>query len=179
MSHKLASLKGPGASDISHGVAATAENESWQAELLHKIDAVCMTAHAEIEAAQSIAGQTVATTLEYYSLWLVVFHNSANDGLENVPVGRICNAIAEGKVDRMVLAITHTNVAKLASTREILAVLVERASHDTVGGVERFLDTVTVMDVNIDVKNTLVESQELNDSEYNVCTSRLATDFSQ
>jgi hypothetical protein len=75
-----------------------------------------------------------------------------------MPVGRICDAIAEGKVDRMVFAIAHANVAKLAGTREILAVLVERASHDAIGSVEGFLHTVTVMDVNINIKNTLVES---------------------
>lgn len=158
MSHKLTSLKGPGPSDVPHGVATTSENESWEAKLLHEIDAIGMTAHAEIEAAQSIAGQTVATALQYHGLWLVVFHDSSNDGFENVPVGCICDAITEGKVDRMIFTIANANVAKLTGTREILAVLVERASHDAIGSVEGFLHTVTVMDVNINIKNTLVES---------------------
>jgi hypothetical protein len=64
----------------------------------------------------------------------------------------------------MIFAITNANVTKLTSTRKVFAVLVERASHDAVGCVEGFLDTVTVMNVDINVENTLVESQELNNS---------------
>jgi hypothetical protein len=45
---------------------------------------------------------------------------------------------------------------------------VERNGHDTVGGVESFLNTITVMDVNIDVKDPLFESEELENAENNI-----------
>jgi hypothetical protein len=46
---------------------------------------------------------------------------------------------------------------------------VERAGHDPIGGVERLLDAVTVVDVDIDVENALVVSQKLENPEDDVC----------
>ena len=48
---------------------------------------------------------------------------------------------------------THLDVS---SSREELSVLVERAGHHAVGRVERLLDSVTVMHVNVDVEDARV-----------------------
>jgi hypothetical protein len=45
---------------------------------------------------------------------------------------------------------------------------VEGNSHNTVGGVEGLLNTITVMDVNIDVEDPLFESEELEDAENDI-----------
>jgi hypothetical protein len=42
---------------------------------------------------------------------------------------------------------------------------VERNSHDTVGGVESLLNTITVMDINIDVEDPLFKSKEFENTE--------------
>ena len=39
---------------------------------------------------------------------------------------------------------------------EIFSVLVEADGHDTVSRIERFFDSITVMYINVDVKNTLM-----------------------
>ena len=44
----------------------------------------------------------------------------------------------------------------------------ERDCHDAVGGVESFFDAVAVVDVNVDVEDTLVVLEELQDAEDNV-----------
>ena len=48
---------------------------------------------------------------------------------------------------------THPQVT---SPRKVFTVLVERHSHDSVSGIEGLLDTITVMNVNVNVENTLV-----------------------
>jgi hypothetical protein len=48
---------------------------------------------------------------------------------------------------------------EISSAGEVLSVLVERDGHDTVSGIECFLHTITVMNVNVDVQNTLVVSK--------------------
>jgi hypothetical protein len=98
-----------------------------------------------------------------------VGHDCLNDGLEDVSVGIVCYAVAKRKVDRVILAGAHTDIAKLASTGEVLAVLVEGYGHDAIGGVEGFLDTIAVVDVNVDVQNALLVSQKLDNAEDDVC----------
>ena len=45
---------------------------------------------------------------------------------------------------------------QVSSAREVLAVLVEGHGHDAVGGVEGLLDPIAVVNVNVNVENTLV-----------------------
>jgi hypothetical protein len=42
---------------------------------------------------------------------------------------------------------------------------VKRHGHNSIGGIERFLNTIAVVDVNVDVQNPLLEPEELNDAE--------------
>ena len=54
--------------------------------------------------------------------------------------------------------LTHPQIT---SPRKVFTVLVERHCHDSVSGIEGLLDTITVMNINVNVENTLVvpESQ--------------------
>jgi hypothetical protein len=48
----------------------------------------------------------------------------------------------------------------VTSAREIFTEFVERDSHDSVGRVESFFDTVSVVNINVDVQNALVVSTQ-------------------
>ena len=123
-----------------------------------------MATHAQVEAAKTITRQTVTTALEDNSLGLEVLHDSADDRLEDGAVGVVVDTVAEREVNGIVLARSDTNVAQLAGTGEVLAVLVEGYGHDAIGRVKGFLHTITVVNIDIDVENALLESQELEDS---------------
>lgn len=129
-----------------------------------------MAAHAQIEAAKTITRQTVTTALEDNSLRLEVFHDGADDGLEDGAVGIVVDSIAKGEVDGIILARSDTNVAQLAGTGEVLAVLVEGYGHDAIGCVESFFDTIAVVNIDINVENALLEPQELEDSQDDICS---------
>ena len=62
----------------------------------------------------------------------------------------------------------NTDIAELASARKVFAVLVERDSHDAVGGVEGFLDAVAVVNVDVDVENAWVEAEEFQNAKHDV-----------
>lgn len=49
---------------------------------------------------------------------------------------------------------------QISCAREVLSVLVERNRHNTVRGVEGFLHAIAMMDVNIDVQDSLVVPAE-------------------
>lgn len=46
--------------------------------------------------------------------------------------------------------------SEVSGTREILSVFVEGHSHDAVSCVEGFLNSITMMNVNVDVKHSLM-----------------------
>jgi len=163
-----AGLKGPGTGHVAHSIAATAQDHCRQAKTLDEADAVGVTAHAQVEAAQSISRQTVASTLQHHSLGAVPVHDVLNDGLEDGLVRDVVDSIPKRKIDRVVLARPDADVAQLARTREVFAVLVERDGHDAICGVEGLLDAVAVVDVDVDVEDSLVESQEFENAQHNV-----------
>ena len=66
------------------------------------------------------------------------------------------------------LSLSDTSVPELSGSREELSVLVQGDGHDPVGCVERLLDSVTVMDIDVDVQHSLVVSQKLEDTEDDV-----------
>ena len=130
-----------------------------------------MTSHAEVEASKTIARQAVTTTLKNNSLWLVVIHDSLDNWLEDGLVGGVIDAITKREVDGVVLALANTNITELTSSWEVLAVLVEGDGHDTVGGIESLLNAITVVNININVEDSLLEPQELDDAENDVLES--------
>jgi hypothetical protein len=104
------------------------------------------------------------------------------DGL----VAVVVDPFAQGHVDRVVLALavpdilssgskegcgeshaksadrarkTHPDVSR--SWEELLVELMERGGQDPVGCVEGLLDSISVMDVNVDVKHTGMHTEQL------------------
>ena len=67
--------------------------------------------------------------------------------------------VSEGEVEGVVLAAAGPDVAEVAGAGEVFSVLVEADSHHSVRGVERLLDPVTVVNVDIDVEHSLVVLQ--------------------
>jgi hypothetical protein len=158
LANELTCLECPCPRDVPHRVSATPENDNGHSEALDVAHAIGVPVHAQVEAAQSVPGETVAAALEDNGFWPVVCHDSFNGGFEDVLVGLVRDAVAEREVDGIVLASSNANVAKLAGAGEVLAVLVKRDRHDTIGGVKSFLDTVTMVHVDIDVQHALLVS---------------------
>lgn len=117
-----------------------------------------MTTHAEVEAAQSIARQAVSATLEDNSLRLVVLHHSIDDGFEDGLVGLVGYSVAKREVHSIVLTDSYADIPEFAGTGEVFSILVKRNRHDTISGVEGLLNAIAVMNINIDVQNTLLVS---------------------
>jgi hypothetical protein len=98
----------------------------------------------------------------------IISHYCLDDRLKDISICLVGNTVSEGEVDGVILATANTNVAKFASTRKVLSVFVERNGHDTVGSVKGLFNTVSVVNVNVDVENTLLIPEQLDDSEDDV-----------
>jgi hypothetical protein len=102
------------------------------------------------------------------SLWSVVLHDSSDDWLEDCFVRDIVNSIAKGEVHRVVLALTDTNIPQFTCARKVFTVLVERDCHNPVSSVESFLNTIAMMNVNVNVEDTGLEAEEFDYAEYDI-----------
>ena len=88
-------------------------------------------------------------------------------------IGGVINSISQREVKTVVFASASSNVPKkvifisenrkqaisispkISCSREVLSILVERDSHHTVCGVEGLLDSIAVVDVNVNVQHSL------------------------
>ncbi len=102
------------------------------------------------------------------SLWPVVLHDTFDDGFKDCFIRAIVNPVTKRKVDSIVFALTYANVAEFAGAREVFSVFVEGYSHDSICGIESLLNAITMVNVNIDVKHTLLEAKKLNNAEHNI-----------
>ena len=168
LANELTCLECPCSRDIAHCVPTTPENDNWHSKALNIAHAIGVTIHTEIEASQPVARKTVAAALENDGFWAVISHDGLDCRLEDVFVRLVCNAIAEREIDRVILAGSNADVSKLASARKVLPILVKGHRHDAIGGVEGFLDTVTMVHVDVDIKHALLVPQKLDNTKDNV-----------
>lgn len=152
---------GPCSRDVAHGVAAPTEDKDREIEAFHEIHTVGMASHAQVEAAKSIAGQAVAPTLKYNRFRAVVVHHGFYDRLKDAFVGSVVYAVAKREVDGIVFSLADADIAELTGAGKVLAIFVEGDGHDTVSGIERFFDAVAVVNVDVDVEDALLVSEEL------------------
>ena len=116
-----------------------------------------MAFYVEVEAAEAVVAETIGAALQDDGSGTVVFDCGANDGLKEVFVLDVVDAIVEGHVDGVVASwivwVDGPCGFKGASAWEedLLVVFVERDTHDAVAGPEGLFDAVAVMDVDVDV----------------------------
>ena len=93
-------------------------------------------------------------------------------------IGGVINSISQREVETVVFASASSDVPekvisisenhkqaisispKISCSREVFSILVERDSHHTVCGVEGLLDTISVVDVDVNVQHSL-QNQEV------------------
>ena len=102
-------LQGPAAGHVPHSVTASSQHHQGQPELSHCGDTVGVASQAEtqsltpslltpsflpeVEAAQSVLGETVGPALEDNAGWLVVLDDAVQDGAEYQPVALVIHPL--------------------------------------------------------------------------------------
>jgi hypothetical protein len=172
--------------------------------LLHKLDAVAMSPQTKVERSKAISSEGISSALQDNRVWLVLRHylhinrgdqteeeeggaggteasHLRHDSIEYHHEGLVVNTIFERKIDTIVLALLCADVLNVSSAWEILTVFVERNRHDAVGSEESFLNTISMVNINVDVENPPVLLQQFQDSKNNiihVAETRSLTAFS-
>mmetsp|Transcript_2964 Transcript_2964/g.8483 ORF Transcript_2964/g.8483 Transcript_2964/m.8483 type:complete len:363 (+) Transcript_2964:45-1133(+) len=153
-------LVSPATGHVAQRVSATTKNEGRNAKALHVLNTVSVAFEGKVEASQTVPRERVGTALEHHGPWLEYFHDFANDRPEDGREALVIHAIVQRKVNRVVFALVCTNILHITGSREVLAELVERGGHDSVRRVEGFFNSISMVNVNVDVQDALMMFEE-------------------
>mmetsp|Transcript_21127 Transcript_21127/g.35286 ORF Transcript_21127/g.35286 Transcript_21127/m.35286 type:complete len:256 (-) Transcript_21127:392-1159(-) len=161
-------LKGPATSNVADSVTTASEDEHGDVEAFYKLDTIGVTLDREIEAAETVSGKRICSALHDDGLRFVNLDDLGDDGLEDAFVRFVIDSIFQWEVDRVILALSDSNILDVTCSRKVLAKLVEGDTHHTIGGVEGLLDSITVVNVDVNVQHPLVDLEEFEDGEDDV-----------
>lgn len=106
----------------------------------------------------------------------VLSHHARHHILQELEETVVGNAGFKWYVKCVFFAIAFSLLEQPSSSREeILAVLVERDTHASIGQVEGFLNTIAVMHVDVQIQYSWIHLQQLQDSQHYVIYIAKAT----
>ena len=139
-----------------------------------------MAFESEVKLSKTIAIERISSTLEDDGLRTEFVDNCLDDRLEEIQIRLIIDPIVQRDVQTVIFAIMESNflAAKIgdedqtkrkqmekkrereeeikhvsSSREEEIAIFVERNRHNTIAEIKRILDTIAVMDINVDVQD--------------------------
>ena len=110
-----------------------------------------MAFHWQIETTKSISWKTISSTLQKNSLGSEIFDNFVNDRFEDEHKWLIIKSLVKGKVDRMISSIIFPYIFNVTCSWEVIFELMEGTSHHPVGEIEGLLNSISMVDVDVDV----------------------------
>ena len=133
-------------------VSSTTEDHQGKVELLDELYTLPVTSGGQVEAAEPVAGQAVRAALQHDGRGFVEVHDGLHDGDEDVLVGHVVHALLQRNIDAVVSAGPGPHLVHVTRAREEISVFVEGDGHHSVRQVEGFLNTVSVVDVDVNVQ---------------------------
>lgn len=133
-----------------------------------------MGADIEVEASQTVTAEAVGAALEDDGGGVIGAYARADNVLEELGIGEVVDAVIEGHVEGVVRSRIRVwfwacGVERAcAGEVDCFFVLMEGKGHDSIGRPEGLLDAITMVNVNIDVEDTRVVQEELEDREDDV-----------
>lgn len=157
----LRSLIGPASGNILDRVATPAEINGGNSIREHMLACFSVSLDGQVEVAQFVLGEGVGSTLHDDNIGPVGVHAPVHHFFEKVEVDHIGDALFQWHIDCKVLADALAGGVQSPSAREeVLLKLMETDSHDSVGVVEGLLDSISVVDVDVQVEDSGVDLQQ-------------------
>eukprot|EP00300_Choanocystis_sp_HF-7_P025145 c26831_g1_i1.p2 GENE.c26831_g1_i1~~c26831_g1_i1.p2 ORF type:complete len:122 (+),score=4.43 c26831_g1_i1:97-462(+) len=121
-----------------------------------------MTFQRKVKASKTITTEGICTTLKHNSTWIVCFNYLCHDWAEYLLKRGIINTFTERYVNRVIFPRALPNIFQISSAREKeISIFVKRYCHYSISEIKCFFDTISVMNVNVNIKYTSVALQQL------------------
>ena len=113
--------------------------------------------------------KAISSQLHDQRMGAIFAHYSLHNFFEKFIKSIIWDARLERNIERVVFAFVLANFINIASAREeILPILMKRNRHDPVREEESFLNSISMMDINVKVKDSRVNLQQLQNTNNNI-----------
>ena len=162
-------LVGPAPRHVLDGVAAPSQQDHRQAKTFHEGQQLRVSSDGQIEMSEFVLGEGVSSALDDKHIGDIGVHHFLHYLSEELDVGHIGHAWFEGHVHCVVFAVVLADGVERACPREeVFVEFVETHRHNPVGVVEGLLHPVPVVDVNVEVEDSGVDLQQLQDAQDDV-----------
>lgn len=172
-----ACLVRPASSHVFNRVPSTPQDKHRQSPGFHMLHALSVPFKSGVVVSKPVVGQRISTTLDNNSVRSELLSHFFNDlfkltkfsySFEQVKVGIVVNSTVERHVQGVVLAFSEPSVFNVPRAWEKIAVSVEGNCHYSVGAVKGFLHPVSMMNINIDVKHSVLILEKFQDSQNDI-----------
>ena len=120
------------------------------------------------EASKSISRETISSSLKQNSIRSKVFDDFWDDRLEDELKALVIESLIEWKVDSMVCSWIFANIIDMSCSWEVIFEFMERTGHNSISQIKRLFDSISMMDIYVNVENSLISFQQLEDSQHTV-----------
>jgi hypothetical protein len=126
------------------------------------------TLDTQVEAPQPIPAETVRPSLQENGIRVEGLHDVVQHYAMDIPEIGVVEALVEGEVDTVVGALLIADIVDVAGSWEVLLELVEGACHHSICQVEGLLDSVSMVDIDVDVEYSLVGFQQFQNGQHTI-----------
>src|SRR5690606_27134354 len=92
----------------------------------------------------------------------------ADDWFKNALIRLIIDTLTKGDINGIMFTFSKTNISHITSSWEEFNMFVERNCQYTITSVKCFLNTITMMNININVKDTTMIFKQFKNSQNDV-----------
>jgi hypothetical protein len=112
-----------------------------------------MRDNGQVESSQAVTPQAIRAALNDDTCWAVGHEDRLDDGFKEGYIRGVVDAVSEGDIETVVFSLLGADFVVVSCAREevLWVVFVEGEGEDAVCGEEGFLDTVAVVEVDVDV----------------------------
>lgn len=127
-----------------------------------------MTQKCKIKATQPVLCQGICATLHNNDIGGKHLHHLCDDWLKYQLEREIIHSFGEWKINAIPFPSLGTNIRNISSTWKKCTILMKRHCKNTVCGIKRFLHRISMMDVDVNIQNTLMAFQQFQNGKNNV-----------
>mmetsp|Transcript_9033 Transcript_9033/g.12963 ORF Transcript_9033/g.12963 Transcript_9033/m.12963 type:complete len:221 (+) Transcript_9033:484-1146(+) len=161
-------LIGPTTCHISDGISPSTQHQRRHIETLGIPHTLRMALQTQIETPQSIPRQRVRTTLQHNRTRLKHLHNLIHHRFEYPFIRPIRHPTRQRCIHRKPRPLLGTRILDMSRTRKKIPILVQTKGHDPIRTIKRLLDSIPMMNININVQYSSVHLEQFQNRQYNI-----------
>mmetsp|Transcript_6211 Transcript_6211/g.9327 ORF Transcript_6211/g.9327 Transcript_6211/m.9327 type:complete len:239 (-) Transcript_6211:474-1190(-) len=161
-------LIGPAPCHITNGISSSTQHQGRHIETLGIPHTLRMALQTQIKTPQSISRQRVRTTLQHNRTRLKHLHNLIHHRFKYPFIRLIRHPTRQWSIDRKSRPLLGTRILNMPRPRKEIPILVQTKRHDPIRTIKCLLDSIPMMDININIQHSRMHLEQFQYGQYNI-----------